>query len=44
MTRLNNIKQRYDPNCQFAEVFISNYDTTERARAAQQLTLFDFQF
>ncbi len=44
VTRLNNIKQRYDPNCQFAEVFISNYDTTERARAAQQLTLFDFQF
>lgn len=43
VTRLNNIRQRYDPNCQFAEVFIANYDMTERARAAQQLTLFDFQ-
>ena len=42
VTRLNNIKQRYDPNCQFAEVFISNYDTTERQRAATQLNLFDF--
>jgi len=44
VTRLNNIRQRYDPNCQFSELFISNYDTTERTRAAQQLTLFDFQF
>ncbi len=42
VTRLYNIRQRYDPNCQFAELLISNYDTTERARAAQQLTLFDF--
>ena len=40
--RLNNIKQRYDPNCQFAEVFIANYDMTERQRAATQLNLFDF--
>ena len=43
VTRLNNIKQRYDPNCQFAEVFIANYDMTERQRAATQLNLFDFQ-
>jgi len=42
VTRLNNIKQRYDPNCQFAEVFIANYDMTERARAMTQLNLFDF--
>ena len=42
VTRLNNIKQRYDPNCQFAEVFIANYDMTERQRAATQLNLFDF--
>ena len=41
-TRLNNIKQRYDPNCQFAELFIANYDMTERQRAATQLNLFDF--
>lgn len=43
VTRLNNIKQRYDPNCQFAEVFIANYDMTERQRTATQLNLFDFQ-
>lgn len=42
VTRLNNIKQRYDPNCQFAELLISNYDTTERERANIQLTLFEF--
>lgn len=43
-TRLNNIKQRYDGGCEFAELFISNYDTTERGRAAPaQLTLFDGQ-
>ena len=42
MTRLNNIKQRYDPNCQFAEVLISNYDTTERTRLIPtQITLFE---
>lgn len=40
VTRLNNIKQRYDPNCQFAEVFIANYDMGERSRAATQMTLF----
>lgn len=42
VTRLNNIRQRYDPNCQFAEVLIANYDMTERRRAATQLNLFDF--
>lgn len=42
ITRLNNIRQRYDPNCQFAEVLISNYDTTERARLIPtQITLFE---
>lgn len=42
ITRLNNIKQRYDPNCQFAEVLISNYDTSERARICPtQITLFE---
>jgi DNA adenine methylase len=41
VTRLNNIKQRYDPNCQFAEVLIGNYDLHERARhEPQQLNLF----
>lgn len=41
VTRLNNIKQRYDPNCQFEELFISNYDLMERQRREPiQLTLF----
>lgn len=39
--RLNNIKQRYDPNCQFPEVLIGNYDLEERQRRTPaQLTLF----
>ena len=42
VTRLNNIRQRYDPNCQFAELFIANYDLHERERASVQLNLFDF--
>lgn len=42
ITRLNNIKQRYDPNCQFSEVLISNYDTSERERVCPaQITLFE---
>ena len=41
VTRLNNIRQRYDPNCQFAEVLISNYDTSERAQVSTQITLFE---
>ena len=42
VTRLNNMRQRYDPNSQFPELFISNYDTTERARLMpRQITLFE---
>ena len=41
ISRINNIKQRYDPNSQFEELFISNYDTTERERATTQLTFFN---
>lgn len=41
VTRLNNIRQRYDPNCQFAELFIANYDMSQRQRTAAQLDLFD---
>ena len=37
-----NIKQRYEPNSQFAEVFIANYDMMERERSMKQLNLFDF--
>ena len=32
---------RYDGGCQYAELLISNYDTSERAKAACQLSLFD---
>ena len=42
-TRINNIKQRYDPNSQFAELLIGNYDLGERARCEpSQMTLFDY--
>jgi DNA adenine methylase len=42
-TRINNIKQRYDPNAQFAELLIGNYDLGERARhEPSQMTLFDY--
>ena len=41
VTRLNNIRQRYDPNCQFAELLIANYDMEERSRATTQINLFD---
>lgn len=42
ITRLNNLKQRYAPNSQFAEVLISNYDTSERERICpSQITLFE---
>lgn len=42
VTRLNNIRQRYDPNCQFAELLIANYDMSERERSMAQLNLFDY--
>jgi DNA adenine methylase len=42
-TRINNIKQRYDPNSQFSELIIGNYDLGERAkREPSQMTLFDY--
>lgn len=42
MTRLNNLAQRYDNGCEYAEVLISNYDTSERLRdMPTQLDLFD---
>ncbi|MGM9669484.1 MAG: DNA adenine methylase [Faecousia sp.] len=40
-TRLSNIAQRYDAGCQYPELLIANYDTTERARSLAQMTLFD---
>lgn len=41
ISRLNNLAQRYDGGCQYAELLISNYDTSERVKAACQLSLFD---
>lgn len=42
VTRLNNMAQRYDNGCEYAEVLISNYDTGERLRdMPTQLDLFD---
>ena len=42
-TRLNTIKQRYDPNSQFPELIIANFDPYERGRLLpDQMTLFDF--
>jgi DNA adenine methylase len=38
---VNNLAQRYDGGCQYAELLISNYDTSERVKAACQLSLFD---
>lgn len=40
--RLNNLAQRYSHGEEYAEVFISNYDTTERIRdLPEQMDLFD---
>ena len=41
ISRINNLAQRYDGGCQYAELLISNYDTSERARSVRQLSLFD---
>lgn len=40
-TRLSNIAQRYEAGKQYAELLISNYDTTERYEMERQFTLFD---
>ena len=42
-TRLSNIAQRYEAGKQYAELIISNYDTTERIESIKQISLFDFQ-
>ncbi len=42
VTRINNLAQRYDNGCEYAEVLISNYDTGERIRDMPlQMGLFD---
>ena len=40
-SRLSNIAQRYEGGAMYAELLISNYDTTEQARSFLQFTLFD---
>jgi len=42
VSRINNLAQRYDNGCEYAEVLISNYDTAERlSDMPTQLRLFD---
>ncbi|MGF7145449.1 DNA adenine methylase [Anaerotaenia torta] len=42
VSRINNLAQRYDNGCEYAEVLISNYDTGERMRDMPlQMGLFD---
>lgn len=42
VTRLNNLAQRYDGGCEYPEVLISNYDTSERRMDIPiQMGLFD---
>ena len=43
-TRLSNIAQRYEAGKQYAELLISNYDTTERYERERQCTLFDMKY
>ena len=41
VSRINNIKQRYDSGCMFEELLIANYDMEERGRLAPiQMNLF----
>lgn len=42
VTRLNNLAQRYGAGCEFPEIIVSNYDTSERRRSLPvQMGLFD---
>lgn len=41
ISRLNNLAQRYEGGCRYAELLISNYDTSERSRMSHQLSLFE---
>lgn len=44
VSRLNNIRQRYDSGSVFSELLISNYDMEERERMMpKQITLFDWR-
>lgn len=41
VSRMDNFRQRYIGGAMYNELFISNYDTSERERAEHQLSLFD---
>jgi len=44
VSRINNIRQRYDKGCLFEELLIANYDMRERAdRQPTQISLFDYE-
>ena len=44
VSRINNIRQRYDNGCMFEELLIANYDIEERGRLAPiQMNLFDVE-
>lgn len=41
ISRLNNLAQRYEGGCMYEELFISNYDMSERRNMIKQFSLFD---
>ena len=41
VSRMDNFRQRYSGGAMYNELFISNYDTSEREKAEHQLSLFD---
>jgi DNA adenine methylase len=41
ISRLSNMAQRFDAGCQYPELLISNYDTSERARTMSQMNIFE---
>lgn len=41
ITRLNNLAQRYESGAEYHELFISNYDTSERRNLNRQLSFLD---
>ena len=44
VTRLNNLKQRYDAGSEFAEVLIANYDISDKRLVSRQINLFEEEF
>ena len=40
VTRINNLKQRYDPGSVYEELLIANYDISNKRDVAKQTALF----